>query len=606
MTVKVTLVGSLLFCICSFLNAEGFRDRTGNGLKGDEGAADRYVEWAEKYIGEGKWTEALAGLERGADFSNASSDISYLLALTRLHEGRPRGAALEAIRRGLTLNKWRRYSEDSAKLLEARILTELRQYEAALEVLSSSNRSAEESRLRLLALKGLGREEEFLDVMADALDRYPEDPIFLSILFSYGLEVQAENPDGMLRGRAGELTALAIWRLPLLTETDPNLAWRAVPFINDEENSRRLLEAYRSINPHVPASLPSALRLGVIGEEAGVEEFFLQGAWKPEASAPVLDRALFPEFYGLLSGDTAKALFRQNFLRYTGAITEDLDHDGIPEVWVHYQDGLIVDYSFDADQDGIAEIDILFSGGQPVRMLIVAAEETAADGFLKEGRDYPVSREGLRRVEIIWEQFPAAAETRLDGVRYMHRPRDFFYSPILLKEFLPGFSMYPELDSLSKLLSPEDIIFFSVYLERSSREFPGGVERVELKQGVPQRALELVGGRPAAETEFREGMPVFQRIDTDLDGRMETERRFRENTEDTAGLSSGEEGRDALFNFKKIAESSQSDWDGDSIFETGEDYFYSVGGERTIRSWDMDKDGNREYTWGQPADIFNR
>jgi hypothetical protein len=600
----------MLFCICSFLPTEGLRDRPGNELRGDEGAANRYVEWAEKNIGEGKWAEALAGLERGADFSNASSDISYVLALTRLHEGKPRGAALEALRQGLILNKWRRYTEDAARLLEARILNELRQYEAVLEVLASNKRSDEEARLRLSALRGLGKEEEFLDVMADALDRYPQNTALLSILFSYGLEAQADSPDGIVRGRAGDLIALAIWQLPLLTEIDPELAWRAVPFIEDEDTGRRLLEAYRSINPHAPASLPPTLRLGLIAEEAAVEEFFSQGPFQ-NALPPVLDRELFTELYNLLSADAAKALFRQNFLHYTGSIIEDANRDGIPEVQVHYRDGLILDYSFDADQDGIAEIDIFFSGGHPVRMLIVATEEASADElhwpdkFLEKGR-VPLCGEGLRKVEIIWERFPAVAETRLDGVRYVHRPRDFFYSPVVLEEFLPGFSLYPELDSLSKLLSPEDIGYFSVYLERPSREFPGGIERIDLKQGIPQGAVELVGGRPVAETEFREGRPVFQRIDADLDGRMETERRMRENTEDGVGFPSGEEDRDDLFQYKRIVESTQSDWDGDGIFETGEDYFYSINGERTIRSWDMDKDGNREYTWGQPADIFNR
>jgi tetratricopeptide (TPR) repeat protein len=586
------------------VNAEGFRDRTESGLRGDEGAAERYAEWAEKRIDEGNWAQALAGLERGADFSNASSDISYLLARARLHEGKPRGAALEAIRRGLALNRWRRYSQDSGKLLEAHILTELRQYEAVLEGLSSVKRSAGEAHLRLSALKGLGREEEFLDAMADALDRYPEDPVFPSALFSYGLEARSALPDGILPGRAAELIALAVWRLPLLTEADPELAWRAVPFIEDEENGRRLLEAYRSVNPPVPASLPVTLRLGLIGEEAAVEEFFAPGAFRNAGtSASVPDRTLFTDLYGLLSTDAAKALFRQRFLHYTGVITGDTNRDGIPEVRVRYRDGLILDYSFDADQDGIADIDIFFSGGHPARMLIVTAGETGTAGDLSEKNRVPPGGEEPRKAEIIWEQFPAAAETRLDGVRYVHRPRDFFYTPVLLEEFLPGFSLYPELDPLLKLLSPEDLGYFSVYLERPSREFPGGIERIELKQGIPQRAVELAGGRPAAETEFREGRPVLQRIDTDLDGRMETERRFREDTE---GILPREEERDDLFNYKKSFESTQSDWDGDGIFETGEDYFYSASGERTIRSWDMDKDGNREYTWGEPADIFNR
>jgi hypothetical protein len=64
----------------------------------------------------------------------------------------------------------------------------------------------------------------------------------------------------------------------------------------------------------------------------------------------------------------------------------------------------------------------------------------------------------------------------------------------------------------------------------------------------------------------------------DMDGRLETIRRFRRSDfppEDTGELMS-----------------SESDWDGDGIYDYGETY----EGDRVIRSWDMDRDGVREYS----------
>jgi hypothetical protein len=80
-----------------------------------------------------------------------------------------------------------------------------------------------------------------------------------------------------------------------------------------------------------------------------------------------------------------------------------------------------------------------------------------------------------------------------------------------------------------------------------------------------------------SETEYLLGQPLVQRIDMDLDGRLETLRRFRRGgfpPDDTGEILS-----------------SESDWNGDGLYEYGEAY----EGEKVIRSWDMDRDGVREY-----------
>jgi hypothetical protein len=82
---------------------------------------------------------------------------------------------------------------------------------------------------------------------------------------------------------------------------------------------------------------------------------------------------------------------------------------------------------------------------------------------------------------------------------------------------------------------------------------------------------------------------VLRRLDLDLDGRMETLRRFRAEPFPSAGEDSAR----GPFKYRAIPETSESDWDGDGIYETGEEYL--IDG-RTARSWDMNRDGIREYT----------
>jgi hypothetical protein len=127
--------------------------------------------------------------------------------------------------------------------------------------------------------------------------------------------------------------------------------------------------------------------------------------------------------------------------------------------------------------------------------------------------------------------------------------------------------------------------------ERPSREFQGAVERVTLGRGVPLRSAEYLEGRMISVTEFILGRPTVQRIDLDLDGRMETIRRFRRE----AGTPDPGEGYawDSPWEYAAVLAASESDWDGDGVYETGEEYLPSGA---VARSWDLDKNGVREYT----------
>jgi hypothetical protein len=86
-----------------------------------------------------------------------------------------------------------------------------------------------------------------------------------------------------------------------------------------------------------------------------------------------------------------------------------------------------------------------------------------------------------------------------------------------------------------------------------------------------------------SETLFSLGQLSFQRLDLDMDGRLETIRRFRP----VPGLTE----RTEVLDSSGDLESSESDWDGDGLFEYGEVYHPDGSIER---SWDLDGDGRRE------------
>ncbi|GHV67199.1 hypothetical protein AGMMS49928_03690 [Spirochaetia bacterium] len=538
----------------------------GRILPGDERVAEQYLGWAEAALAAGRRTEALAALERGADFSSESSDISYLLARLRFEEGKSAGQVLEALGRGREADRWKKYSAAEGRLLEAEVLIRLRHYEKALEVLSALPDSAAKTRLRLLAVKNHPDGGLFIKTLAETLDAYPRDTWPLRLFFTH-------YADRLPLGIEGDLLSVMLQRLPLLLDDDPDLAWLCFPFITDLNEALRLAAAYRAEGNRNAAAIPALLSLGIITEEDAAAELFEPSAEKTER---ILDKDLILKTGRLLLTDSSVNLFRRNLLTFSGVITEDVDGDGYAEVFARYSAGSITEYSLDTDQDGLPEIKIFFGAGIPFRAEAAVLPEISAGGVFA----YPLEDSDRLIAHIHWERYPAVLESALEGLRFIPRPRDFFYAPVQMQDLGGTGFLFPSGDAQRARLSRQTLLSFAAALEKPSGEFTGALERVELDRGIPQRAREYLDRRIISETEFSRGRPVLQRIDLDLDGRLETIRYFRQSA--GAGFP---------------IEYSMSDWDGDGIFETAEQHSFNspdFPGSYIIRSWDINRDGIRE------------
>jgi tetratricopeptide (TPR) repeat protein len=531
----------------------------------DTEAADKYSGWAKTAMDEGRWPEALIALERASDFADVSSDISWLLALARSRLGKPRGEVLEALRKAIAVNHWRWYKQEDALLMEAELLIALRFPSEALEILSRLPESVDTSRLKLLALRNYGYYEKFLEDMDAALNRYPRDAgiagIYLGYLgkeYLYREDLRNRNPGK----KELDLFNLIFKRLPFLLEEDPDLAWMAAPFVTDREDAGRLVAAYRASGKAAAASLPIALKLGLIDEAAAIAEFFAT----PEGGGLSLDRVLITAIWDELRTGESRALFRRNLSAFSGVITEDTDRDGINESWVNYQEGRILTCFFDVNQDGFRESEVHFEAGEPARAEWAALPDSSP-------AYWPPAGEPVRRTEIRWERYPAVLETGQGGIRYIPRPGDFLFSPFKFIELPGGVPapgnglLYPERESAAAAITRRTLISFALRMERPSREFPGALETVDLDGSIPVRAMEYLEGRAVSVTHFSRGRPRIQFVDLNLDGRMETMRFFRQpSPEEDPGFVDPFE----LLDYSLDFEWAGSDWDGDGIFEEEE------------------------------------
>ncbi|MDR0636259.1 MAG: hypothetical protein LBF87_04195 [Treponema sp.] len=528
--------------------------------RGDAAMAKRYVAWAETAIAEGYWTQALAALERGMDFVDVSSDMSYLLARVRLHERQNAGAVLESIRYAEATKRWDTYTLAAARFLEAETLTQLRAFSQALSILSTLPQSADTLCLQLTILKQLNERQVFRAMFAQALTDYPRDPRPVHIFLEYAADRLPEDNER-------ELMAIALRRLPFLLEADPDLAWLAAPFITDPDENYRRLATYRAINTPAPMSIPASLSIGLITETQAVDELF---------TAKTIDKKLLLTVWDALKSHIAQERFKQNITRYSGAISEDTDNDGFAETLVEYRDGVIAAYSYDGNQDGYRELTLTFDAGIPARADFAVPNSSNDTLFA-----YPAPE----RAVLEWQQYPAILDIRFQNTRYVPRLLDSLFAPVYFIQLFdgtPNTFLYPERNPSSSSLSKRAMISSAVFIERPSAEFAGAIERIELVNGVPQSAAEWLNEQLISETSFNLGRPISQRVDLDRNGYLETTRHFRQ-----AGSAPLSIDLDAL---EKNVEFIESDWDRDGIFEYAEQHSAGV----ILRFWDFNQDGIRE------------
>ncbi|MDR1231127.1 MAG: hypothetical protein LBK61_06980 [Spirochaetaceae bacterium] len=512
------------------------------GYTGQEAVAERYSLYVQSLIDAGRLDQAEAALLRAMDYADVSSDMSYQLAFVRLELGRPVNLALEAARDALDTDRFRVYRAEDARLIEARCLLAVRQYSAALRSVQFCADNADSALVRLEAWKGLDDRQTFIQEAALVLDRFARDARISALILRYAATHTPAGGEQALVDRVLRVVSM-------LVSQAPELGYLAAPFVYDREEARRLIAAYRAVTP-VPAaeSLPVALDLGVIGGESALATLF---------GYDTVDRDTLLSVWSLLGTDEARDAFEQTLRGFTGFITIDEDRDRIVETRVAYRAGRLLSYEHDADQDGVPDVSVRF------------VDETPESGFLAAGN-----------IALSWQGFPSISHAEKDGLRYDFAPRSLFYAPFRLRE-LCGDTILPEPDGYVSTMTERTLAGFALAVTRDSREFDGAVEVITMRDGVPVYAEERLNGRVVSETVFERGVPVQQLVDLDVNGSLETVRRFRaERVPD-------------YYPFHEITPSSQiSDFNGNGVAEYKEEY----AADGTVsRFWDMDEDGVYEY-----------
>ena len=570
--------------------------QTRTEIKDDTQAALKYVQWIQQAIDENRWDEAHAAAIRAMDFSDILSDIPYLLAViqTRYKDSIRQKTVVDNLNMAIDANRWFRYSAYyNALLLKAQMLISMREYNNAvicLDQITAVDSRADAAMLRLLAFRGMANGKEpgydyvnataqFRSQVLLAMDGFPRDPRPLRILFEYAQKRKPQVSD--LPQGDNNLLELALRRLPFLLEADPELAWMAAPFMRDVEDARRSVASYRSgglskegkFKPN-PASVPVALNLGLIDDKLAIEEIFSAVTEKEG----VIKKEIITDTYKLLRSEEGRDSFTRKLLTFNGSIITDDDNDGYIETIVRYRNGYI-DSLADYLTHNVFNVTINFSlNNDPENISVfVPKNDTSGDKIL------------LRRVTLQWERYPFVKQAELENEIFKFGPATFSYAPVNFIELggsdaLSGLP-YPVPSYQYIAITHRALLSFCSSYTRPSLEIDGAVETFYIDREVILRVIETLNGRQVSVTEFEKGLPVVQHIDLDIDGRMETIRRFRRPPP-------GYEW-EALLDYRQLIASSESDWSGDGLYKTKEVY---LGDGSVVYSFDMDGGGDMNYS----------
>jgi hypothetical protein len=565
-------------------------------IRNDSQVALQYVQWIQQAIDERRWDDAHTAAIRAMDFSDVLSDIPYLLAVIQTHykDSIRQKTVVESLNKAIDANRWFRYSAYyNAFLLKAQMLISMRDYYNALiclDQITASDSRADAVMLRLLALRGMASGKEpgydyvnataqFRSQVLLAMDGFPRDPRPLRIFFEYAHKIKPQPSD--LSQGDNNLLELALRRLPFLVEIDPELAWMAAPFMRDINDARRSVASYRSgglsnegkFTPNL-ASVPVALNLGLIDDKLAIEEIFSTVTGKEG----VIKKEIITDTYKLLRSEEGRDSFTRKLLTFSGSIITDDDNDGYIETIVRYRNGYI-DSLVDYLTHNVFNVTINFGlDNDPESISVfVTKNDTSGDKIL------------LRRVSLQWERYPFVRQAELENEIFKFGPATFSYAPVNFIELGgsdgPSGLSYPVPSYQYITLTHRALLSYCSSYTRPSLEIDGAVETIYMDRGVILRVIETLNGRQVSVTEFEKGLPVVQHIDLDIDGRMETIRRFR-------SPPPGYEW-ESLLNYRQLIASSESDWSGDGIYKTKEVY---PGDGSVVYSFDMDGGGEMNYS----------
>lgn len=491
--------------------------------------SDLYTRYAMTALEEGRLEDARSFAETALEFDDTNADAHHLRAHSAADRQETTSTVVSHLERALERGGFRMTEERSARLLLVETYLRTGRVGDAMRILESDasdrNVDPEIRYLTVRALAGLNRIEEAEQTAMEGRRLHPRDPRFFRFLLrrdplpgpEAGLwldENASDHPaylDSLLYyaarvgepARSLELTG----RYLVLGGQDPQVA---------VVRAAAMLESGG-------AGTPDATRL------AGEWERFVR-------MGGLTDKDATTEMFELLPAGGVRARAEGVLSAYEGQSVRDEDHNGFWEERYTFENGVLVRWEIDADENGELEYDIELADRLPVRLA------TSPEGFRIEYGSYPevasvsVVAELERRYRIIPGRLtydiiardrdwgadvpdPAFSVTRAD--------RPPLLSEELLRRAAYSLEIAPVDGAVQRVLTLSGT---TVLREVRDSDGNGRIDHViAYRDGLPVSGMRDADGNGTFEIteQYLDGEPALLLVDGDDDGRVEYRERLQ-------------------------------------------------------------------------------
>jgi len=356
----------------------------------DRDIALLYVEAAAEAMSGGEAERAGQLMEIAREFAPQSSDVLYLSASIDSLERETTMLAIARARSAVDNASWDRYRPLHGAVLLSELLNRVGRPSESIAVLEATGQTpdvpdellAEFYFESLRALTALGRLSDADSLLAIARDRFPNDPRYFLFVIEREPTVTEEHrlelerlTDGPDAFRWVDSLNRLLFEYALRAPTDAEREWAVSRLSQREWDDARLARAM------LPQASDRAL------------SWFL-------AHDGVSDLSAFFELLETLGSDDARAI-REAATAFNGWSERDSDDDGFWNERVAVENGAMIRWQRDLDQDGIVELGVAFGSAGPIEVVRRDEETTVRLRYSQ----YPYLGEGEIATQLGSEVF---------------------------------------------------------------------------------------------------------------------------------------------------------------------------------------------------------
>jgi hypothetical protein len=499
------------------------------------------LDEARQAAGIGDWASAADCLSEASLQDPGDADILYLASLASIKRAMPLADSLGKLNAALSTGRFTYYSKSDASLLKAELLVRERRWKEALDALGPpGSESAADPAYRLIrarAFSGMGDKNAYTAELREALRRFPDDPAFARLFLSRAGSIPSP-------AEARELGDIILSRLTRYSLVDSELPVLAAPLMASISAKRDAVLAYRATGGSSAAATLRALEYGLIDETAASAE--LLSGLRPLALNDI------SSLFALAGSPSGRDAVLSALSAWSGEVEVDSDSDGIAEGIFSLSKGLVTGWKLDSNQEGEYKDRASFIDGLPTTLVLM--------------------REGLE-IDVQYFDYPAVASVAFvekgEKRGYSFAPEALSFSPLAMRPFAGSGRSALFFPASNPVPDPSERSCAAAAL--SVTVDSGSSRKVTLlDKGIALSATSYKGGILFSTTSYDRGQPALERVDTDGDGRFETER----------GYITGADGTSVIAWFR-------TDADGDGVFEYCEQTVFPFRKE-----WDYDGNGS--------------